>query len=112
MRPRTAQLENRATPAEREEGLARIPLVRSILNEIVERSRRLLFLEAASAARDHARSGSLARQLHELERRTERRAIARAELELARLDCAIVVTSPLTIQMRLPSGARMIWILG
>ena len=106
------RVEKQASLAERERALARIPLVRSVLSEIEERSRRLLFLEAARAALGRSRADAVTRQLHELEASIQRRELARAECELAQLGCSIVVSNPLTIQMQAPSGARMVWILG
>lgn len=106
------RVEKQVSLADREQALARIPLVRSVLREIEERSRRLLLLEAACAALGRARAGAVSLRLHEREAGIQRRELARAERELAQLGCVIVVSSPLTIQMQAPSGARMLWILG
>jgi hypothetical protein len=106
------RVEKQASLAEREEALTHLPLVRSVLTEIEERSRRLLFLEAACAALSHSPADSTACQLHEREANVQRHELARAERELAQLGCTIVACSPLAIQMLAPSGARMLWILG
>ncbi len=109
---RIVRAQKQVSLAEREQGLARIPLVRSVLREIEERTWRLLLLEAARAALGRAQADTVARQLLEREASLQRRELARAGRELAQLGCAIVVSSPLTIQMQVPSGARMLWILG
>jgi hypothetical protein len=86
--------------------------VRSILREIEERSRRILQLEAARATLGRARADIVERQLLEREENLQRRELTRAERELTQPGCEIVISSPLTIQMQVASGVRMLWVLG
>ena len=94
------------------EGRARLPLVFAILRELEERSHDLLLLEAALAALGGGPTDAAARRLHEQEASLQRREMARAELELARIGCSVVVSRPLTIHMCLPDGSEMSWIIG
>jgi hypothetical protein len=108
---RIGLLEKRVTLAEREAALERIPLIRMIVREIEERLQRWLLSEASRAILGDSPAGVSARAMHDGDIALELRELRRAKRELRRLGCCLVTFAPLTIQLKAPSGSRMLWIL-